>query len=134
MTDLHQDYVPGTCNIGRAEIARRARTAWGGLLLLAALWVLFYVYHVGAGWRLFLFLPAAASAMGFLQTYMRFCVAFGSRGIYNFGPAFGTKGATVQVVQDEESKKKDRAKSLRMMAYALLIGVVIAIVAFFTTS
>jgi hypothetical protein len=118
-------YVPGVCNIGPAEIARRRRSGHIGLvvsvLLLAAL------LAVGApNWtRLLLILTAAVSASGYLQAALHFCAGFGSSGIYNFGPV-----GIMERVDDAQARRRDRIRSLQIGLMALAIGLVVGIAAF----
>lgn len=121
------EYIPGVCNIGPYEIARRRRAGWMGLVTTLLLWGLFTLLNVPAIWRLILFLPATASATGFLQAYFHFCANFGLRGVYNIvKPA----GKTETVIQ-KEFRKKDRQKALRISAYSAAVGLAVALIAFF---
>ena len=119
------DYVPGACNIGRAEIRRRRR---GGVLLLAvtlAAWVWLVAADAAPGWFLALAVPASLSAVGFLQAAFRFCVHYGLLSLMGFGAV----GATV-AVEDEEARRADRASSWRILAMSVLAGGLLALVAY----
>lgn len=116
-------YSPGVCNIGPEEIARRHRAGWVGFIVAAILFVVLYWAGVSPWWRLFIFFPAMLSASGFLQAYFHFCSGFARRGIFNFGAV-----GTTENVTDEASKEKDRHKGNQIVAYAALIGAVVAIV------
>ena len=120
-------YVPGVCNIGKAEISRRSQAGWIGAGITAAAWITFYFAHVQAPWRLFLFVPAALSASGFLQAVMHFCAGFGNRGVFNFGPEVGKTDTVAQA----EFRKKDKRKAQQILRLSALIGVVMAVVAYF---
>jgi len=117
-------YSPGVCNIGSAEIGRRRMAGHLGLAVSAA--VLAALVLVGAPhWmRLILFLPAGASASGYLQAWFHFCAGFGSRGVFNFGPL-----GTVHEVADPQAKKRDRARSMQIGIGSLAIGAAVAVVA-----
>ena len=119
------DYVPGVCNIGPAEIARRRRAGHVGLAI--GLVVLAVLVATGAPpWaRLILILPIAAAASGYLQARLRFCAGFGSRGIFNFGEL----GNTEDVI-DPIALAADRARARAIMLASLAIGVVVAVAAF----
>lgn len=123
------EYVPGVCNIGPAEIARRRRAGWLGLGLTVVLWAAFIIFRVGAPWRLFVILPAAMGATGFLQARMHFCAGFGISGAFNFGNEVGKTDSVTQA----EFRRKDRAKAAQIGLYSLLIGLVVAAAAFFAT-
>ncbi len=117
-------YRPGVCNIGPEEIARRRRA--GHVALIAAVIVLgaLVAFHAPPIARLVLVLPAAGAAVGYLQAWVRFCAGFGSRGLYNFGPLGGERE-----VGDDESRARDRARSMQIFAASLAIGIVVAVVA-----
>jgi len=117
-------YRPGVCNIGPAEIARR-RTA-GHVGMIATVVVLAILILIGAPLvtRLLAILPAAASASGYLQAWLKFCAGFGSRGIFNFG-ALGE----ASTVADDEARGMDRRRARQISIWALAIGVVVGVVA-----
>lgn len=117
-------YQPGICNIGPAEIARRRRAGHVGLLatvvLLGAL-VALGAPHLA---RLIVAVPAAGSASGYLQAWLKFCAGFGSRGISNFGPL----GQFDQVV-GTDARARDRARAYQIGLASLVIGVAVAVAA-----
>ena len=117
-------YRPGVCNIGPAEIARR-RTA-GHVGMIATVVVLAILILIGAPLvtRLLAILPAAASASGYLQAWLKFCAGFGSRGSFNFG-ALGEASTVV----DDEARGMDRRRARQISIWALAIGVVVGVVA-----
>jgi hypothetical protein len=118
-------YVPGTCNIGPEEIARRRLSGHLGLVGSVALFAILVAVHAPAATRLLLFITAGISATGYLQAALHFCAGFGSSGITNFGPL----GSAVAVV-GEENRAKDRRRSLEIGLASALIGIVVAIAAF----
>jgi len=69
-------------------------------------------------------LPAAASASGYLQAWLKFCAGFGSRGIFNFG----TVGETATVA-DAEARARDRRRSREIGLGALAVGVFVGALA-----
>jgi hypothetical protein len=120
-------YVPGVCNIGPAEMARRRQAGWIGVVVTVAVWAPLFLTHVPAFWRLLVFFPAALAASGFLQAAMHFCAGFGSRGLFNFGPEAGK----TETVMQAEFRAKDRKKSRQIMGLSALIGAVVAVLAYF---
>ena len=121
------EYIPGVCNIGRAEIAKRKQAGWIGTIVTIAVWIVLFVVRVPATWQLLLFLPASLAASGFLQASMHFCAGFGSRGLFNFGPEAGK----TETVMQAEFRAKDRKKARHIFALSILIGVVVAALAYF---
>lgn len=114
-------YVPGVCNIGPAEIARRRRAGHAGAVAAVAVLAGLVAIDAPPPTRLLVALPAAAAASGYLQAWLRFCAGFGSRGIVNFGE-LGQR----QAVEDPAARAQDRAMSRRIGAASLAVGVVVA--------
>jgi hypothetical protein len=120
-------YVPGVCNIGQAEIRRRRQSGWIGAGTTILAWALFAVFRVPSPWRLSLFFPAMIGASGFLQAALHFCAAFGTRGVFNFGPVVGA----TQTVEQAEFRRRDQRKARMIGLYAAMIGIGIAAAGFF---
>jgi len=116
------EYVPGTCNIGPSEIKARKKSAVFAIVLGVAIIILLLMLHADKIWRLILFIPAASVGITFQQVYYKFCVAFGMKGVFNFGDM----GKTYSVEQ-KEYFKKDRAKARKMIIIGIIVGVVVAI-------
>ncbi|MPZ52537.1 MAG: hypothetical protein GEU79_07365 [Acidimicrobiia bacterium] len=121
---VQSEYVPGVCNIGPEEIARRRNAGWVGLAVTVVAFAILVWTDVNPWWRLLLFLPAALSASGFLQGHFRFCAGFSRAGVFNFGPV----GQTHEVT-DDESKAQDRRRGNQISLYSAIIGVVVATIA-----
>lgn len=124
--EIQNQYIPGVCNIGPAEIKKRKQAGWTGLIATAILWAAFIWFDVPAVWRLTLFFPAMMSATGFLQAYMHFCAYFGFASLFNFGPQVGKTDSVSQA----EFRVKDRRKAWQIILYSVLIGAVVAMVAY----
>ena len=118
-------YVPGVCNIGEAEIRQRIRVGWIGLVVTVVVWALFDYLGVSWGWKLILFFPASFGATGFLQGWMHFCAGFGMKGVFNFSE----KAGTTDTVSQAEFRAKDRAKAISIFIYSVLIGVIVIAIA-----
>ena len=84
---MQLEYVPGACNIGPEEIARRERVARIGLVATVALALLLLASGVGVGspTRLLVGLPLTGAAIGWIQAQRRFCLAYGFAGTFNLG-------------------------------------------------
>ncbi len=124
MMDAMKEYIPGVCNIGRAEIESRRRSGWFGLVAAFVLWIGLVYFHVSTPWRLLLFLPAAVGASGFLQASMHFCAAFGVLGVFNFGSQVGR----TETVEQAEFRRADQRKALLIMFYSAVIGIIAALI------
>ena len=77
--------------------------------------------------RLVVFLPALVSALGFLQAAFRFCVAFGSRGLFNMDHAAGE----TESVDKAEFRTKDQKKVVQIWIYSVLIAGAVTVAIFF---
>ena len=117
-------YVPGTCNIGPAEIARRRKAGHVGALLSLGLLTALVAIDAPPLARLTLILPAMVSASGYLQAHFKFCAAYGSQGVFNFGRA----GAT-EAVADADAQARDRRRSRQIGLMSFAIGSLVGIVA-----
>jgi len=117
-------YESGVCNIGPAEIAYRR--LWGHLGLVVTLVLLAALVWTGAPhWtRILVALPAAGSAVGYLQAYLRFCAAFGALGVFNFGARL-----EVQPVSDPGARARDRLRALQIFAASAVIGLAVGVLA-----
>jgi len=118
------DYQPGICNIGPAEIARRRRAGHIGLVATIALFAILVLVSAPPLARLVLIIPAAVSASGYLQAYLKFCAGFGSRGIFNFDEV-----GTTEQVADAAARALDKAKANRIGLASFAIGIAVALVA-----
>jgi hypothetical protein len=117
-------YVPGTCNIGPAEVARRRRVGHLGLALTALLAVVLLALGAARPWRLLLALPATMAAAGYLQARLRFCFDYGFRGVHNFD-ALGHQ----QRVAAEAARAADRRRALAVALASLAVGLAVALLA-----
>jgi hypothetical protein len=120
------EYVPGVCNIGRAEIRQRKLIGWWALAVSVGLWIALAVCEVAPAWRLALFVPASLAATGFLQATWRFCATFGVLGVSNFGPSVGKTDTVAQA----EFRRLDRRTALKIVALSVLAGAVVALAAY----
>jgi fatty acid desaturase len=118
-----QKYIPGVCNIGPAERARRRQSGLLAAAVTIALLMILMAIHTPTSWRLLIFLPATAASIGYLQSAFHFCAGFGMRGLYN---VVNSAGITNDV-QSEEFRRKDRSKALTIVAYSALIGAAVAV-------
>ena len=120
------EYIPGVCNIGKAEINQRLRFGWIGVGFTLVLAAVFFASGIAPAWRLLLFFPAAGAATGLLQGYLHFCSGFGFKGVLNFGSEVGKTDTVMQA----EFRKKDRQKALNIILWSGLIGAAVAVATF----
>ena len=118
------DYRPGACNIGPEEIARRRQGAW--VAALATVFLYLGLLAIGApdAARFVVAVPAAGAAISWLQVRERFCVAFGTTGVFNFGPV----GELAQV-EDDAARRADRRKVASMVVRGAGVGILVGVVA-----
>lgn len=116
------EYIPGVCNIGPAEIARRKRAGYIGLIASVMLFAILLVFNAPPVYRLLIFFPVMSAASGFLQAYFHFCAGFGFKGVYNVVRPAGK----TETVQQKEFRKKDRQKALQITGLSMLIGLAFA--------
>jgi hypothetical protein len=120
-------YIPGVCNIGRAEVRQRKLVGWVGLAVTVGVWIACSVFEASPPWRLALFVPASIAATGFLQAAWHFCATFGVLGLSNFGPNVGR----TDTVEQAEFRRQDRRTALRIIALSVFAGAVVAAAAYF---
>jgi uncharacterized integral membrane protein len=121
-----QKYIPGVCNIGPAERAKRRQTGYVALLASIILMVTLVAIGAPRGWRLLLILPLSVAAVGFLQDRLHFCIGFGFKGLYNVINSAGTTDSVSQA----EYRAKDRKKAMSIVWLSLVSGIVIAVLCF----
>ncbi|MEI6120467.1 MAG: hypothetical protein WCQ06_05090 [Actinomycetes bacterium] len=117
------NYIPGTCNIGPAEIRRRRIVMWLGCILSVVTIASFQQSHASRIDRISIALPAFVFAIGFVQSRKKFCLAFGFMGAFNFGKV----GAITKVLTPEQ-RSADRKTALSLLGQALLLTAVIVAV------
>ncbi len=117
-------YIPGVCNIGPAEIARRRRAGHLGAVVTVATLLVLLALGVPPLVRFVIALPAAVAAVGYLQALLRFCAGFGSLGEFNFGPL-----GRAQRVADPADRGRDRVRSLQIFAASAVIGGLVGLIA-----
>lgn len=117
-------YRAGVCNIGPDEIAQRRRAGDVGALVTLGLLALLLAIGAPAPFRLLVALPAAGTAITYLQAVLHFCVAFGMAGVFNFG-----RVGRVTSVEEAAARLADRARALRMILAGSAIGLTVGILA-----
>jgi hypothetical protein len=123
---LNQEYVAGSCNIGKGEVRRRQVVALAGAVISITSLVGLISTDASGSARLSLFLPLMIFSIGFVQSRKKFCLAYGFMGTFNFG-----KLGQISRVSDPISKKADRKTALIILAQstALALGLTLATLA-----
>ena len=116
------EYISGACNIGPAEIKRRKQGAYLGGALYLVIAIFLIATNASSTTRLWVFLPAALFAIGYIQSKRKFCVAYGFLGIFNFEKLGHT--TRIKVNQD---LKADRKYAIKLSVQALLIAITLTL-------
>lgn len=120
------EYVPGTCNIEGEELRARKKFFLLMLIVSIAFIALVLLFDIPKFWRLMLFIPVSASALGLIQWRAKFCVFYGFKGLFSFEKM----GDTVPV-EIKEMVRLDKARARKLSILALLIGAVVSILFYF---
>lgn len=118
-------YIPGVCNIGPEETQKRERFGWYALAATALLGIVLVATEAPQWSKAVLFFPATLSALGFLQAWFQFCVAFGTQGL------FKVEGQE-ETVEQLEFRKKDQQRAILLLIGSVMIGLLITASAFTT--
>jgi len=73
---LSQEYVAGSCNIGKGEVRRRQVVALAGAVISATSLVGLIGTDAARSARFSLFIPLMVFAIGFIQSRKKFCLAY----------------------------------------------------------
>lgn len=120
---MSSDYIPGSCNIGKAEVKRRQIVAVFGLILMLISIVAITTSEQSRTARLSIFLPALIFSVGFIQSRSKFCLAYGLAGTFNFG-----KLGDISKVQSLEDKRADRKTASLIMFKSIALAAAITAV------
>ena len=117
-------YRSGVCNIGPDEIARRRRSGHIGVIATLVTLAVLLALGVAPPVRFLVAIPAAAAAAGYVQAFFKFCIAFGSAGVFNFG-----RRGTTEHVDDPAARGRDRQRVLQLSLAVTLIAVAVGLLA-----
>ena len=121
---MSDTYIPGTCNLGKAEVRSRQIVALVGLVASLILATGLIASSAPQASGLTLFAPLMVFAVGFIQSRRKFCLAYGLAGTFNLG-----KLGQISKVANPEDKAADRKTALSILAQAtaLALGLTTAI-------
>ncbi len=115
-------YVPGTCNLGKAEIRRRQIVALLGAIFTISSFVGLLAADASQSARFSLFLPLMIFSIGFVQSRKRFCLAYGLMGTFNLG-----KLGDISRVQSPEDRKADRKTAVVILLQSAALALVLTL-------
>ena len=123
---MSQEYIAGSCNIGKGEVRRRQVVALVGAAIYVTSLVGLISTDASGSARLSLFIPLMVFSIGFIQSRKKFCLAYGFMGTFNFG-----KLGQLSRVSDPIAKKADRKTALIILAQstALALGLTLVTLA-----
>jgi hypothetical protein len=122
---LSQEYVAGSCNIGKGEVRRRQVVALAGAVISVISLIGLIGTDATQSARLTLFLPLMVFAIGFIQSRKKFCLAYGFMGTFNFG-----KLGQISRVSDPIAKKADRKTAITILAQSVLLALGLTLATF----
>ena len=114
---MSDTYIPGTCNLGRAEVRSRQIVALVGLVATLILATGLIASSTPQASGLTLFAPLMVFAVGFIQSRRKFCLAYGLAGTFNLG-----KLGQISKVANPEDKAADRKTALSILAQATALA------------
>ena len=119
-------YIPGTCNLGKAEVRRRQIVALIGLVFSISSGAGLIAANANFTGKLSLFLPLMVFSVGFIQSRKKFCLAYGMMGTFNLG-----KLGEISRVQDPADRAADRRTAVKILfqagALAALLTLIFAV-------
>ena len=122
---MSQQYVAGSCNIGKGEVRRRQVVALAGAVISATSLVGLINTDAARSARLSLFIPLMVFAIGFIQSRKKFCLAYGFLGTFNFGSL-----GQISRVSDPIAKKADRKTALTILGQSIALALGLTLTAF----
>jgi hypothetical protein len=122
---LSQEYIPGSCNIGKGEIRRRQVVALAGAVISVTSLVGLISTDAARSARFSLFIPLMVFAIGFIQSRKKFCLAYGFLGTFNFGSL-----GQISRVSDPIAKKADRKTALTILAKSIALALGLTLTTF----
>lgn len=114
---MSDTYIPGTCNLGKAEVRSRQIVALVGLVASLILATGLIASSAPQASGLTLFAPLMVFAVGLIQSRRKFCLAYGLAGTFNLG-----KLGQISKVANPEDKAADRKTALSILAQATALA------------
>ena len=122
---MTEQYIAGTCNIGKNEIRQRQVVALIGLFLSLSSLIGFISTNASQSVRLGIFLPLTVFSIGWVQSRKKFCLAYGFMGTFNFG-----KLGKVSRVSDKASLAADRKTAVSILLQSLGLASILTLIVY----
>jgi hypothetical protein len=122
---MSNQYIPGTCNLGKDEIRSRQIVALFGLFLTISSVIGILVADQGRSVRFSIFIPAMIFSVGFVQSRSKFCLAYGLAGTFNF-----ERLGKISRVSSVEDRRADRKTAIIILLKAAALAALITVVFF----
>ena len=122
---MSNQYIPGTCNLGKDEIRSRQIVALFGLFLTISSVIGILAADQGRSVRFSIFIPAMIFSVGFVQSRSKFCLAYGLAGTFNF-----ERLGKISRVASAEDRRADRKTAITILLKAAALAAVITVVFF----
>ena len=122
---MSNEYIPGTCNIGKGEIRQRQIVALFGIFLTIFSATALLATDQSRTSRLSLFVPALVFSIGFVQSRSKFYLAYGLAGTFNF-----ERLGKITKVQSAEDRKADRKTAIVILLKSAALAAIITAVFF----
>ncbi len=111
------EYIPGSCNIGKAEVRKRQVVGLVGLFFSISYLLTFNAVDAPAIYRFGIFFPLLVASIGFVQSRSKFCLAYGFAGTFNLG-----KMGDIKRVTSKEDRAADRKTALTILGKSFLLA------------
>jgi hypothetical protein len=121
MDETLDEYVPGVCNIGGADVRARATIGWIGVVATVLVAAAVLALDASPAFMLLAAVPSYVAATGHLQARARFCVGYAAAGRYGFGASRGPSGR----VEGDANLAADRATARRINGRAAQLTIVV---------
>jgi len=122
---MSNQYIPGTCNLGKDEIRSRQIVALFGLFLTISSVIGILAADQGRSVRFSIFIPAMIFSVGFVQSRSKFCLAYGLAGTFNF-----ERLGKISRVASVEDRRADRKTAITILLKASALAALITVVFF----
>jgi hypothetical protein len=122
---MSNEYVAGSCNIGKGEIRRRQIVALFGVFLTISSATALLATDQSRSSRISIFLPALVFSIGFVQSRSKFCLAYGFAGTFNFD-----RLGKISRVASIEDRKADRKTAIVILLKSAALAALITAVFF----